>query len=277
MKKSLLLNALIVSNYFFAQLLPTDTSTTDNKYREGGLALGYPSAPTFSSNKLLINGNQSITGSLNIAFTQDLNDMDWGIKSSKPFLIANNNYPLISISTSNIPNVYGKFEAAVATGDHYFSEVAKAGDVIARAHTNGSYIISNSRAGNIKFTTRPAFPGDIIEQVRMIITKDGNIGIGTETPDAKLAVNGLIHTKEVKVDLTGWPDYVFEKDYRLPTIHEAEKHIIEKGHLINMPSAKEIEDSGAEIGKLLKRQQEKIEELTLYIIQLKKEIDAIKK
>lgn len=92
-----------------------------------------------------------------------------------------------------------------------FSNVSRAGDVILRGHTGGSYIISNSRAGDIKFTTRPEFPNDS-DRVRMIIDKNGYIGIGTETPDAELAVNGLIHTKEVKVDLQGWPDYVFEKN-----------------------------------------------------------------
>lgn len=46
----------------------------------------------------------------------------------------------------------------------------------------------------------------------------GNVGIGTTNPDAKLAVNGTIHSKEVKVDLNDWPDFVFKKEYILPAL-----------------------------------------------------------
>ena len=102
----------------------------------------------------------------------------------------------------------------------------------------------------------------------------GNVGIGTTSPDAKLAVNGNIHVKEVKVDLTGWPDYVFEKDHDLPTLEEVEKHIQEKGHLINIPSAKEVEENGIQLGEMNKLLLEKIEELTLYTLEQEKKLKA---
>ncbi|MEC7265770.1 MAG: hypothetical protein VXW38_18670 [Bacteroidota bacterium] len=102
----------------------------------------------------------------------------------------------------------------------------------------------------------------------MMINATGNVGIGTTSPDAKLAVNGNIHAKEVKVDLTGWPDYVFKTGYDLPTLEAVETHIKEKGHLINIPSANEVEENGIELGEMNKLLLEKIEELTLYIIQL---------
>lgn len=100
-----------------------------------------------------------------------------------------------------------------------------------------------------------------------IIMNGGNVGIGTTTPDAKLSVNGKIHTKEVKVDLTGWPDYVFSNDYRLLSLKEVEKYIKEKGHLSNIPSAKEVDKNGIELGEMNKKLLQKIEELTLYSIQ----------
>ena len=106
----------------------------------------------------------------------------------------------------------------------------------------------------------------------LTVRGDGNVGIGTTTPDSKLAVNGKIHTKEVKVDLIGWYDFVFEKDYNLPTIEEVEKHIKEKGHLKNIPSAKEVLENGIHLGEMNGKLLQKIEELTLYTIQQEKKI-----
>ena len=104
--------------------------------------------------------------------------------------------------------------------------------------------------------------------------RNGNVGIGTTSPDAKLAVNGNIHAKEVKVDLIGWPDYVFEEAYDLPSLEEVQEHIVKNGHLINMPSAKVVEENGLRLGEMDKLLLEKIEELTLYVIELKNENKA---
>jgi hypothetical protein len=99
----------------------------------------------------------------------------------------------------------------------------------------------------------------------------GSVGIGTTTPDAKLAVNGTIHSKEVKVDLLDWPDYVFKKDYKLPTLEDVEKHINEKGHLENIPSEEEALKNGINLGEMNAKLLQKIEELTLYMIEMKKD------
>jgi hypothetical protein len=107
---------------------------------------------------------------------------------------------------------------------------------------------------------------------RMTITKSGNIGIGTTTPDSKLAVNGKIHTKEVKVDLIGWADFVFEDKYELPTLKEVENHIKEKGHLKDIPSAKDVSKNGIYLGEMNAKLLQKIEELTLYTIKQEKKI-----
>ncbi len=110
----------------------------------------------------------------------------------------------------------------------------------------------------------------------LTILNGGNVGIGTTNPDAKLAVNGTIHTKEVKVDLQGWPDYVFAKEYKLLSVKEVAKYIKENGHLPKMPSAKEVEKNGVLLGEMNKKLLEKIEELTLYTIEQEKEIKKLR-
>lgn len=108
------------------------------------------------------------------------------------------------------------------------------------------------------------------------VVDNGNVGIGVSNPLNKLDVNGLIHAKEVKVDLQNWPDYVFKKEYGLMPLAEVEKFIKENGHLSNIPSASEVEKDGVKLGEMNAKFLEKIEELTLYVIQLNKEIKQLR-
>jgi hypothetical protein len=104
--------------------------------------------------------------------------------------------------------------------------------------------------------------------------------INTQDPntDYKLIVNGKVRVRsEVYVKQGGltWPDYVFAKDYKLMPLQQVEQHIQEKGYLPNMPSAAEVEKDGIAVGNIIKLQQEKIEELTLYLIEMKKQNDDL--
>ncbi len=112
--------------------------------------------------------------------------------------------------------------------------------------------------------------------------KNGDVFIGTNDfvkgAGYKLRVGGKIFSEEVRVQLqSAWPDYVFEKNYRKLSLDELEKYVGENKHLPNIPSAKEIEKDGQRLGEIQIKLLEKVEELTLYILELKKEIEAIKK
>lgn len=107
--------------------------------------------------------------------------------------------------------------------------------------------------------------------------KNGNVGIGTDQPDSKLAVNGNIRAKEIKVDNGNWPDYVFRKYYPLLTPKEIERYIKEKGHLPGIPSAEEVKIKGIELGEMSGKLLQKIEEITLYLIEQDKKIEILEK
>ncbi|GIQ59785.1 hypothetical protein Flavo103_29210 [Flavobacterium collinsii] len=76
--------------------------------------------------------------------------------------------------------------------------------------------------------------------------------------------------------MLGWSDFVFKKEYDLPTLTEVEKHIREKGHLENIPSEKEVLENGINLGEINAKLLQNIEELTLYMIDIKKENDQMK-
>jgi hypothetical protein len=113
-----------------------------------------------------------------------------------------------------------------------------------------------------------------------VVYGDGRTAIGSSyvAPGYKLAVNGKIITEEVVVQLrSNWPDYVFEKNYKLKSLSEIEDFIKQNNHLQNIPTANEIEKDGVSIGSIVSKQMEKIEELTLYLIEQQKQIDELKK
>jgi hypothetical protein len=138
----------------------------------------------------------------------------------------------------------------------------------------------NSRAADILFYTAHSYdPGSNLyggyPDLSMVIrsTQDGGyVGIGTTIPDAKLAVNGTIHAKEVKVDLTGWPDYVFNANYNLPALTDVKTYIDQNHHLPDMPSAEEVTKEGINLGEMNKVLTKKVEELILYLIEKDEEI-----
>jgi len=106
----------------------------------------------------------------------------------------------------------------------------------------------------------------------------GNVGIGTSVPDYPLTVNGSIHAKEVRVDLSvPGPDYVFANDYKLPSLEEIKIYIDENKHLPEVPSAAAMEKNGVQLGEMNMLLLKKIEELTLYMLKQQQQIDDQKK
>jgi hypothetical protein len=162
-----------------------------------------------------------------------------------------------------------KFTNATGTIAHYGMSITK--------NPSGQPTVSQSGYFGLNFYTTGS--------ERMRISAGGNVGIGSLNPDEKLTVKGKIHAEEVRVDLAVPADYVFEKyytgasalkaDYVMPSLAEVEKYTKANNHLPNVPSAQEIKDKGLQLGEMSNVLLQKVEELTLYIIEQNKKIEAL--
>jgi len=112
----------------------------------------------------------------------------------------------------------------------------------------------------------------------MVINRNGNVGIGTSNPGIyKLAVEGIIGAREVKVTTDSWADFVFKPNYNLRPLSEVEQFIKANNHLPEIPSEAEVKENGIGLGEMNAKLLQKVEELTLYLIEQNKEIIEMKK
>lgn len=169
----------------------------------------------------------------------------------------------------NSASSFGRFTVRTSNNSFGISHTSNEGNILA---TN----IGGTSAGIGTFThTNMRIFANGLSRI-FIAEATGNVGIGTDNPTYKLSVLGNIRSTEVVVE-TGWADYVFDTKYKLLPIVQLEKFIQQNKHLPNIPSAKEVEENGLHLGDTQKRMMEKIEELTLYIIQLNKRIEKLEK
>lgn len=131
--------------------------------------------------------------------------------------------------------------------------------------------------------------GPTTEKVRFSVNNNGNVVISSTSGNALVVYNtdnekifqiqddGLLRTREIRVDNNHnlWPDYVFEDEYVLMPLYKLEKYIKDNHKLPGIPSAKEIDEEGISVSEMQNLQMEKIEELTLYIINMQKQIDSL--
>ena len=169
----------------------------------------------------------------------------------------------VTIYSSKTPNKGAKLEFWAAGNSTYPGHIYL---------DYGDYTAAINSA--CKFNVRAMSNGGVTNVI--IANAAGNVGIGTTPGDTyKLAVCGSIRAKEIVVD-TGWCDFVFADDYALPSLSQVEQFISENKHLPGIPSEAEVKENGVTLGSISSKLLQKIEELTLYVIELKKENEVMK-
>jgi hypothetical protein len=244
------------------------TTTTPRHYfsQNGNVGIGGFSGPGIPHGRLDVIGAGTTSSTNNLVLRNSLGDTLLRMRDDGRMGIGYN-------ATS-----YGRTLNLGGTGINFYTanEAAFGGAVFP---TDTSLVLwSNSNANNY-LVLQPSW---------------GNTGIGTYTPNAKLHVNGsagiLVGGNSARIatgyslsvdgkaiaeefttqNSTSWPDYVFDEKYKLTSLEDLEQSILKEKHLPNIPSAAEIEKNGIPLGEMSKNLMEKVEELTLYIIELNK-------
>lgn len=198
------------------------------------------------------------------------------------FKLTNNGNTMIGNGTENGSKlqVNGTFSvASLATATN--SDFTVSVDALGNFHKTTSTIASNTlNVSGLTANYVPKYSGNSAFVNSLIFDNGTSVGIGTITPSSnyKLAVEGMIGARKIKVtQVTPWADYVFNDDYKLLPLPDLELYIKANKHLPEVPSAVQVEKDGIDLGDNQSLLLKKIEELTLYMIEMKRELNALKK
>ncbi len=208
--------------------------------------------------KLSVGGNANVTGNLNVVGNITAGSMSsltvngalsaTGSASVANRLTVGNRIITDSLTVNHRTNMTGN----LSVGDNAFI-VTPLGYVYCQRLFVGGFSLSVNSTGDISTT--------------------GSLTVGN---GFHCDAQGNLKVKQLRVTLTDWPDYVFGEGYRLMSLGEVEAYIGENGHLPQMPSAAEVEAEGADLGEMNRLLLQKVEELTLYVIDLQRQLDELK-
>lgn len=206
--------------------------------------------------------------------------------------VAENNTFTIQSSGANAGNI------AFATGNSEIMRIASTG-YVGIGTTNPQSVFEINRSINDFWTARikngggsskgllleVGYGGDNVSTImqladangntRATFKSNGNVGIGVTNPQYKLTVAGTIAAREINVTTEIWSDFVFHSSYKLRSLGEVEQFIKTNSHLPEIPSEKEVKKNGISVGEMNVKLLQKIEELTLYMIEQQKQITSL--
>jgi hypothetical protein len=269
----LVIGLFIISNGAFAQAWSgNDLNVSSYRFGNVGIGTTTPNASldvnitkgdgTTTQNGLQVYTNSFYTGS-NATNSYFIKTMDAG-NGYIPFIVkGNGNVGLGTINPTALLDL--NITKGDAATPQYGLQVYTNSFYTGSTATN-SYFIKTMDAGN--------------GSIPFIVKGNGQVGIGTDNIGSfKLAVEGKIGARGIKVTVDpNFPDYVFDSAYQLRPLAHLEQYINQNKHLPGIPSAEEVKkEGGIELGDMNVKLLEKIEELTLYMIELKKENEQMKK
>lgn len=268
-----------------AMLIAVEFSYAQNTFPTSGnvgIGTNTPSAPldiqSSNANGLRFGRSGTDIGQIDFSnndldISSNTNNMRFSVQTGQVFSFSTGN---VGIGTTNpsaaklVLNSGTTNQNSLINGDKIgFTRTSDAAEVV---YLKKSTDLGSEGTANIHGYDGLIFRTTGAETPRMTILSTGKVGIGTLTPDELLSVNGTIHTKEVKVDLSGWSDYVFKPTYTLPSLSQVKSYIDQNHHLSEMPSEQDVVKNGLNLGEIVKLQTKKIEELTLYLIEKDKQV-----
>lgn len=180
-----------------------------------------------------------------------------GIIGITPSIKAQENFSSINISgNSPIASVNGFLNKIQFTGD-----------------SNGAIVFHPNQPDELMFGLHSN--GNFYWGTGQNATKPNYYSMSLNGNNGNLGIRGTLISNEVIVKVGGWADFVFENDYKLPTLTEVANHIKEKGHLKDVPTVADVAKNGISLGDMNSKLLQKIEELTLYAIAQEKKIDEL--
>jgi len=239
----------------------------------------------------LFGGNFKVTcpwDNVNPVFFVDHASKNVGVGTAQPrgkFEIKIDNFDIVTFGNmrteaSGWASSYIGFNAYRQDGGLWKTtgDASNSGGAVIYSNATGDLMFSTINGDNAPYEVLTSDQG-IKYDTKMFLSNTGVLGIGVNPKDHwdlmnyKLVVDGHIKCKKLRVDLQNWGDFVFDTNYQLMDLKSIEKYIISNKHLPGMPSAAEVEKNGVDLGEMVKMQQIKIEELTLLLIQMQKQID----
>lgn len=267
-------NGLLVSGSF-----GLGTSTVGSKAQiNGNMAIGYNASTAAPWNGLIVSGNTVIGSWGDTACKVTVTDpargiptmqvgQRWMTGTTKPYyMFGVNNHQ----TTGNVDCILNLNSTAGQSGLEFFVQGSQNWYIYSLNHADGhNPLVTWNNNKCIKYLRQD---GVEYHFGQMVITNDNT---WTMPGSYKLAVDGKIGARELVVTVSNWSDFVFKKDYKLPPLKEVEQHIKKYGRLKGIPSEREAK-AGVSVGDMQAKLLQKVEELTLYVIDLKKENDALK-
>ncbi|TRZ76100.1 MAG: hypothetical protein D4R97_01355 [Bacteroidetes bacterium] len=292
-------NCFFNDPYYYGIYQTGPTNGTGFNYFQNSIGIGVQVPPTtenqslfatgslYTNNSVYANGAGGFMKGIGIGTFTGIGEPDDPGYTNAPYIHAIGDLVIYVDPDNYTQSAIMKLHSDLTSGNQTFVYGKLITNQFMLTHNAGeNKMLTSDRSGNGTWTDKdwletyntqkivdPPDPNDLSIYLNPKFKK---VGIGVMVPHSALAVNGEITAKEVEVTLDGWPDYVLNDNYNLRPLKDLENYIQVNKHLPEIPTEKEVKDQGVKLGEMNALLVKKVEELTLYIIKMQKEIEELK-